>query len=33
MDWFSAPDYWMSRLVFQQLLRGIYLVAFISRLN
>ena len=33
MDWFSAPDYWMSRLVFQRLLGGIYLVAFISTLN
>ena len=33
MDWFSAPDYWLSRLVFQRLLGGIYLVAFIAKLN
>ncbi len=33
MDWFSAPDYWLSRLVFQRLLGGIYLVAFASTLN
>lgn len=33
MDWFSAPDYWLSRLVFQRLLGGIYLVAFVSTLN
>ena len=30
MDWFSAPDYWLSRLAFQRLLGGIYLVAFVS---
>ncbi len=33
MDWISAPDYWLSRLVFQRLLGAIYLVAFISTLN
>lgn len=33
MDWFDAPDYWLSRLVFQRLLGGVYLVAFISTLN
>jgi uncharacterized membrane protein YhdT len=33
MDWLSAPDYWLSRLVFQRLLGAIYLVAFISTLN
>jgi hypothetical protein len=33
MDWFSAPDYWLSRLVFQRLLAAIYLVAFISTVN
>lgn len=30
MDWFAAPDYWLSRLVFQRLLGAIYLVAFLS---
>ena len=33
MDWFSAPDYWLSRLVFQRLLAGVYLVAFVSTVN
>ncbi|MDP8974975.1 MAG: lipase maturation factor family protein [Actinomycetota bacterium] len=33
MDWFSAPDYWLSRLVFQRLLGAIYLIAFVSTLN
>jgi hypothetical protein len=33
MDWFSAPDYWLSRLIFHRLLGGIYLVAFVSTLN
>ncbi|MFJ5547920.1 lipase maturation factor family protein [Streptomyces sp. NPDC093225] len=28
MDWFSAPGYWLSRLVFQRALAGLYLVAF-----
>jgi hypothetical protein len=28
MDWFTAPGYWMSRLVFQRALAGVYLVAF-----
>lgn len=30
MDWFSAPDYWLSRLVLQRTLAGVYLVAFLS---
>jgi hypothetical protein len=30
MDWFSAPDYWLSRLVFQRALAAVYLVAFVS---
>ncbi|MET7473610.1 lipase maturation factor family protein [Streptomyces sp. NPDC005648] len=30
MDWFTAPDYWMSRLVFQRALAGVYLVAFLT---
>ncbi|MDH6454754.1 MULTISPECIES: lipase maturation factor family protein [unclassified Streptomyces] len=30
MDWFTAPDYWMSRLVFQRALAGLYFVAFLA---
>ncbi|MFJ5303303.1 lipase maturation factor family protein [Streptomyces sp. NPDC088350] len=30
MGWFSAPDYWLSRLVFQRALAGVYLVAFLT---
>ncbi|MEU0073607.1 lipase maturation factor family protein [Streptomyces sp. NPDC006332] len=30
MDWFTAPEYWMSRLVFQRALAGVYLVAFLT---
>ncbi|MFF9623249.1 lipase maturation factor family protein [Streptomyces griseosporeus] len=30
MDWFIAPDYWLSRLVFQRALAGVYLVAFLT---
>ncbi|MFF4272917.1 lipase maturation factor family protein [Streptomyces sp. NPDC001536] len=30
MDWFTAPDYWLSRLVFQRALAGVYLVAFLT---
>lgn len=30
MEWFTAPDYWLSRLVFQRALAAIYLVAFVS---
>ncbi len=33
MEWLSAPDYWLSRLVFQRLLAGIYVVAFVSTLS
>ncbi|MFG2869309.1 lipase maturation factor family protein [Streptomyces sp. NPDC048338] len=29
MDWFTAPDYWLSRLVFQRGLAGLYFVAFL----
>ncbi|MFI9649408.1 lipase maturation factor family protein [Streptomyces sp. NPDC052040] len=28
MDWFVAPEYWLSRLVFQRALAVVYLVAF-----
>ncbi|MER6560934.1 lipase maturation factor family protein [Streptomyces sp. NPDC001027] len=30
MDWFTAPDYWLSRLVFQRALAGLYVVAFLA---
>lgn len=30
MEWFTAPDYWLSRLVFQRVLAGVYLVAFLG---
>lgn len=28
MDWFTAPGYWLGRLIFQRALAGVYLVAF-----
>ncbi|WP_093803133.1 lipase maturation factor family protein [Streptomyces sp. Wb2n-11] len=30
MEWFTAPDYWLSRLVFQRALAAVYLVAFLG---
>jgi hypothetical protein len=30
VDWFTAPGYWLSRLVFQRALAGVYLVAFLT---
>ncbi|MET7683215.1 lipase maturation factor family protein [Streptomyces sp. NPDC005423] len=30
MGWFTAPGYWLSRLVFQRALAGVYLVAFLT---
>ncbi|MFF9838354.1 lipase maturation factor family protein [Streptomyces sp. NPDC013740] len=30
MEWFTAPDYWLSRIVFQRGLAGLYLVAFLA---
>jgi hypothetical protein len=30
VGWFTAPDYWLSRLVFQRALAGVYLVAFLT---
>ncbi|MFF1548196.1 lipase maturation factor family protein [Streptomyces sp. NPDC058291] len=30
MEWFIAPEYWLSRLVFQRGLAGVYLVAFLT---
>ena len=29
MDWFTAPEYWLSRLVLQRALAGVYVVAFV----
>ncbi|MFI9249856.1 lipase maturation factor family protein [Streptomyces sp. NPDC053069] len=30
MNWFTADDYWLSRLVFQRALAAVYLVAFLT---
>ncbi|MEH0626580.1 lipase maturation factor family protein [Streptomyces stelliscabiei] len=30
MDWFTAPDLWLSRLLFQRSLAAVYLVAFLG---
>ncbi|MEU6810069.1 lipase maturation factor family protein [Streptomyces sp. NPDC046831] len=30
MEWFTAPDYWLTRLVFQRALAAVYLVAFLT---
>ncbi|MFE3644372.1 lipase maturation factor family protein [Streptomyces sp. NPDC059169] len=30
MEWFTAPDYWLSRLVFQRALAVVYLVGFLG---
>ncbi|MBA4864009.1 lipase maturation factor family protein [Streptomyces sp. PSKA54] len=30
MEWFTAPDYWLSRLIFQRALAAVYLVAFLT---
>jgi len=30
VDWFTAPEYWWSRLFFQRALAGLYLVAFLT---
>jgi hypothetical protein len=30
VDWFTAPEYWLSRLVFQRALAAVYLVAFLT---
>ena len=29
MEWFSAPEYWFSRLVLERGIAGVYLIAFI----
>ncbi|GHB23679.1 membrane protein [Streptomyces chryseus] len=30
MEWFTEPDYWLGRLVFQRALAAVYLVAFLA---
>ncbi len=30
MEWFTAPDYWLARLVFQRVLAAVYLLAFVG---
>ncbi|MGW2251604.1 lipase maturation factor family protein [Kitasatospora sp. NPDC001660] len=30
MDWFAAPDYWLSRLLVQRMLAGLYLIGFLA---
>ncbi|MFF2850957.1 lipase maturation factor family protein [Streptomyces sp. NPDC058001] len=30
MEWFTAPDYWLARLLFQRTLAAVYLVAFLG---
>jgi hypothetical protein len=30
MDWFSAPDYWLGRMVLQRGVAAIYLIAFVA---
>ncbi|MDF3301699.1 lipase maturation factor family protein [Streptomyces tropicalis] len=30
MGWFTAPEYWLTRLVFQRALAAVYLVAFLT---
>ncbi|WP_189914109.1 lipase maturation factor family protein [Kitasatospora xanthocidica] len=30
MDWFAAPDYWLSRLLVQRLLAALYLIGFLN---
>ena len=33
MEWLQAPDYWLTRLVFERVLGAIYLIAFIVAIN
>jgi hypothetical protein len=33
MEWFGAPDYWLSRLLFERALGAIYLIAFLVARN
>src|SRR5213593_4535634 len=33
MDWLAAPDYWLTRFVFERVLGAIYLIAFLVAVN
>jgi hypothetical protein len=33
MDWLNAPDYWLTRFVFERALGAIYLIAFLVTVN
>src|SRR5438552_8610681 len=33
MEWLQAPDYWLSRWLFERFLAAIYAVAFLTALN
>ncbi|MGH2471894.1 MAG: lipase maturation factor family protein [Candidatus Limnocylindria bacterium] len=33
MDWLAAPDYWLTRFVFERALGAVYLVAFLVTVN
>ncbi|HEX6512970.1 MAG TPA: lipase maturation factor family protein, partial [Chloroflexota bacterium] len=33
MGWFDAPDYWLSRFIFERALAAIYLIAFLVAAN
>jgi hypothetical protein len=33
MEWFDAPEYWLTRWLFERALGGIYLVAFLVAIN
>src|SRR6516165_5382228 len=33
MDWFAAPQYWLSRFVFERALAVIYVIAFLVVIN
>jgi hypothetical protein len=33
MDWLTAPDYWLARLVIQRALGLVYLIAFVGAIN
>ena len=33
MDWLAAPDYWLTRFVFERAIGAIYLVAFLATVN
>ncbi|MEK6206265.1 MAG: lipase maturation factor family protein, partial [Chloroflexota bacterium] len=33
MEWLAAPDYWLTRFVFERALGAVYLVAFLVTVN